>query len=230
MPPVRPAAAGRVFRPRSSLAAVIVGALVALAWAWAAVAAGGVPGLARQVPGILLAATGAYAVLVRPSVEVGPAGVTLRNVVRDVDVPWAALAEVRTRYALMLVTTDGRRFTAWAAPASGRHTDTRLTRREAGAIGWEPDADLPTASASSESHSGAVAAWIRREWSRAVETADPDEPDETPADTRGTSGTSGTRDTRGTIGPDPVPTVRVARGLLAVLAATLGLVVVAALT
>ena len=167
--PAGPTTTGRVLRPRSSIAAMIVGLVAALAWAWSAAADGGVLGLARQAPDILLATTLAYGVLVRPAVAIGPTGITLRNVVRDVDVPWAALAEVRTRFALTLVTTDGRRFTAWAAPASGRHTDTRLTRRELGAIGWDPADDLPTASASPESSSGAVAAWVRREWSRSIE-------------------------------------------------------------
>jgi len=199
-----PAAAGRVFRPRSSIAAAIVGVLVALAWAWFAIQDDGGPGLARQAPGILLTATLVYGVLVRPAVEVSPAGVTLRNVVRDVEVPWAAVAEVRTRYALTLVTTDGRRFAAWAAPASGRHTDARLTRREVGAIGWDPDQELPTASASSASHSGAVAAWVRREWCRALDAADH---------------------------PDPEPIVRthLARGVVVILGIASTLVVVTAL-
>lgn len=168
MPTARPTTTGRVFRPRSSSAAAIGWVLVTLAWAWFAMRDGGGPGLARQAPGMVLAATGVYGVLVRPTVSVSPAGVTLRNVVRDVEVPWAALAEVRTRFALTLVTTDGRRFAAWAAPASGRHADARLTRREAGAIGWDPEQALPTASASTASHSGAVAAWVRREWRLAV--------------------------------------------------------------
>lgn len=174
MPAAPPVTTGRVFRPRSSIAAAILWAAVTLVWAWFAVRDGGAPGLARQAPGVVLAATLVYAVLVRPTVEVSAAGVTLRNVVRDVEVPWAALAEVRTRYALTLVTTGGRRFTGWAAPASGRHTDARLTRREVSAIGWDPDRELPTASASTASHSGAVAAWVRREWRRAAEAGDPD--------------------------------------------------------
>ena len=163
------AVTGHVFRPRSSIAAAIGWALVTAAWCAIAVHDGGAPGLARQAPGIVLAATGVYAVLVRPAVEVSPTGVTLRNVVRDVEVPWAALAEVRTRYALTLVTTDGRHFAAWAAPAPGRHTDAGLTRREVGAIGGDPDGDLPPASASTAAPSGAVAAWVRHEWDRAID-------------------------------------------------------------
>lgn len=168
--PARQAEAGHTFRPRSAIAAAVGWGLVTLGWSWFAVHDGGLVGLVLQGPGMVLAATLVYAVLVRPAVEVTPTGVALRNVVRDVVVPWAALTEVRTRYALTLVTTDGRRFTAWAAPASGRHTDARLTLREVQTLGLGSDEELPTASASTASQSGAVAAWVRREWGRSVET------------------------------------------------------------
>lgn len=195
--PATPAGPSRRFRPRSSIAAAVAVILIALAWAWFAAADGGGPGLARQVPGIAFAVTLGYAVLVRPTVVVGPAGVTLRGVVRDVEVPWAALAEVRTRFSLTLVTVDGRRFAAWAAPASGRHTDTRLTRREVGALGGHLDHELPTASSSPASQSGAVAAWVRREWRQALET----DAAATPA------------------GPGPAVRTRPAQGVLVTLAA-----------
>lgn len=206
--PATPARPSRHFRPRSSITAALALILVTFAWAWFAAADGGGPGLARQVPGIVLAATLGYAVLVRPAVVVGPAGVTLRGVVRDVEVPWAALAEVRTRFSLTLVTVDGARFAAWAAPASGRHTDTRLTRREVGAIGGDHDHGLPTASSSPASHSGAVAAWVRREWRRAIETDAAATPD----------------------GPRPAVRTRPARGVLATLAAAALLTLAARVT
>lgn len=171
--PVVPAPPRRhVFRPHSAMAAAICWGAVTLGWVWFALHDGGLLALVRQGPSIVLAATLVYGVLVRPSVEVSPAGVSLRNVVRDVEVPWAALAEVRTRFALTLETTDGRRFTAWAAPASGRHTDTRLTVREVRTLGLGSDPDLPTASSSTASQSGAVAAWVRREWGRAIEVGE----------------------------------------------------------
>ncbi len=169
MPAAQP---GHVFRPRSSSAVAIGWGLVTVGWAWLALHDGGVAALVRQAPAIVLAATLVYGVLVRPSVEVSGSGVTLRNVVRDVEVPWAALTEVRTRYAFTLVTTDGRSFTAWAAPASGRHTDASLTSGEVAALGW-PGAggELPPTSASTASSSGAVAVWVRREWARAMDSS-----------------------------------------------------------
>lgn len=193
-----PRATGHVFRPRSAIVAVVCGGLIAIAWAWFAVHDGGWLALARELPGIVLAGTVVYAVLIRPSVEVSSACVALRNVVTDVDVPWGALAEVQTRYALTLVTADGRRFTAWAAPASGRHTDARLTRGEVRVLGWGADEELPPSSASTASHSGAVAAWVRRDWRRALEdsTVDGVRP---PADAAVADGVVRTRRARGVL-------------------------------
>ncbi|QTE28828.1 PH domain-containing protein [Pengzhenrongella sicca] len=167
------APSGQVFRPRSALPVAVVLALGALAWAGSAVVDDGAAGLLRQLPAIVLATTAAAAVLVRPTVTVGPAGVALRGVLRDVDVPWAELAEVRTQYALTLVTRDGRRFAAWAAPAAGRFADARLTPREVAAMGLDPARELPTVSGSVETPSGAVADWVRRAWDRAPEDEPP---------------------------------------------------------
>ena len=53
-----------------------------------------------------------------PSVVVHDAGVTLENPFRSIEVPWAALVHVDTRFALTLVTA-GKSYTSWAAPAPG---------------------------------------------------------------------------------------------------------------
>jgi hypothetical protein len=156
-----------VFRPASATVAAVAWSAVTLGWAWLAARDGGPLMLARQAPAMALAATVVYAVLIRPAVSVDGSGVHLRNVLRDVDVPWAALERVSTRFALTLHTRDGQQLRAWAAPASGRHVDARLTAGDVRALAWDEDEPL-TASASTSSPSGVAAAWVRREWRRAV--------------------------------------------------------------
>ena len=77
----------------------------------------GLGGVRFVAPLVLLAFAG-WALFWRPAVVVSDAGVELVNPLRDVGVPWEALAFVDTRYALTLGTGAGR-FSAWAAPAPG---------------------------------------------------------------------------------------------------------------
>lgn len=67
---------------------------------------------------LLLVAT-AWALYWRPEVEVSDGGVRVVNPWRTVHVPWPALDEVSDRWSLTLTTTDGRRVSAFAAPARG---------------------------------------------------------------------------------------------------------------
>ncbi|MDP9692857.1 UNVERIFIED_ORG: hypothetical protein J2X79_000386 [Arthrobacter globiformis] len=81
------------------------------------VVAGGVPALAGAAPLLLIAYLG-WLLFWRPAVVVHDAGVTIENPFRAISVPWAALVQVDTRYALTLV-TPSRSYGAWAAPAPG---------------------------------------------------------------------------------------------------------------
>jgi hypothetical protein len=87
----------------------------------------------------LVAVTTALACLFwRPAVVVDDAGVELRNLVRDVRVPWPALEELDTRYTLTLH-SGGRRYQSWAGAAPGRPSlgSWLLSGRGAGAgAGW----------------------------------------------------------------------------------------------
>lgn len=69
----------------------------------------------------------AWTVLWRPYLRVDDTGVRVRNVLESVDIPWAALIHVDTRFALSLH-TPRRQFSVWAAPAPGR-TGTAMARR-----------------------------------------------------------------------------------------------------
>jgi hypothetical protein len=124
----------------------------------------------RNLPGLVAVGAVAYAVLWRPEVVVDGHGVLLRNVARDVRVPWPALRDVQTRYALTLH-TDDTRYTSWAATAPGRPSALRSRRgplpdaRLADAR-WLPD--RPHHASSSRdlgADSGAAAFMVEQGWS-----------------------------------------------------------------
>lgn len=81
------------------------------------VVAGG-PGALSGVWPLLLIAYLGWLLFWRPAVVVHDAGVTIENPFRAITVPWPALVQVDTRYALTLI-TPGRNYGAWAAPAPG---------------------------------------------------------------------------------------------------------------
>ena len=71
----------------------------------------------------------AWTALWRPCVYVTDEAVSLVNVTFTVQIPWAALIQVDTRYSLTLM-TPRRNYSAWAAPAPGRPTTRRAARRD----------------------------------------------------------------------------------------------------
>ncbi len=106
-----------VFRPRTSgwftgLAVLVTaGALVRV------VASEGPSGLIVGWPLLGIALVGWW-LFWYPLVAVADDGVTVRNPLSTVQIPWDALIDVDTKYALKLVTPSGS-YTAWAAPAPG---------------------------------------------------------------------------------------------------------------
>ncbi len=158
--------AAQVFRPPVGVLVTVLWAVVTVVWLGAAALAGW-RSLLVQLPVALLVAGLVYATCTRPLVAVGPDGVLLRNVLRDVRVPWPALEAVETKYALTL-TAGGRRFAAWAAPAPSRFTTTRATPSDLRSLAWDPDDGPIPASATLRSDAGAAAALIRRFWTPPV--------------------------------------------------------------
>jgi len=94
-----------------------------LAWAVAVVglvvtvASAGAAALSSTAPLLLIAVLG-WQLFWMPAVVVHDGGATLENPFRSIEVPWAALVHVDTRYALTLVTAQ-KSYAAWAAPAPG---------------------------------------------------------------------------------------------------------------
>jgi hypothetical protein len=62
---------------------------------------------------VLLGLAFTWSVFVRPAVLIDAEGVTIRNIVRDVHIPWAALTDVTTRWNLKVMVGD-QGYNAWA--------------------------------------------------------------------------------------------------------------------
>ena len=102
-----------VFRQRSPLALAAVSAvtglllLVSLARHWAD------DPQPLFVAWVLFGLVFAWSVFVRPAVVLDDEGVTVRNVVRDVHIPWVRVTDIEFRWNLRVFVGD-RGYTAWA--------------------------------------------------------------------------------------------------------------------
>lgn len=158
-----------VFRPRSSRWILAIAGVVVAVGLVASVVTNGPQALVTAAPLLAVAAV-AWWLFWYPAVVVGPAGVELKNPVLTIDVPWAGLIHVDTKYALKLVTPGGS-YTAWAAPAPGvRGTHAgkpehmqNLPGTSYGAGGSVRPGDL------SNTDSGLAALLIRTEWERRID-------------------------------------------------------------
>ena len=145
--------------------------LAVCVWALAALMAGSLffvgPGapLLSLIPAVFFSVL-AWEALWRPYTAVTDDGVELRNVFRTIHIPWAALINVDTKYALTLY-TPGHRYVAWSAPAPGHLTSVRNSR----SVGSESQAG-PSASDEVRpgdlvnTESGQAAALVRGRWNR----------------------------------------------------------------
>jgi hypothetical protein len=144
------------------LSRVLLGAFVAIGAWWAVdLALRGRTGEAVLLGLWFVAAVAAMACLFwRPAVLVDGEGVELRNVVRDVRVPWAALDDVTTRYALTLH-AGGSSHQSWAGAAPGRGTGARRLPDAR----WNPGGANPgTPSRDLRADSGATAFMVEQGW------------------------------------------------------------------
>lgn len=81
------------------------------------------------IPWLGLAILALWAFYWNPRVIIDDDGVRMVNVLITAQIPWRAITEVESRWALALHTTAGK-FTAWAAPAAGGASAMRQARHE----------------------------------------------------------------------------------------------------
>ena len=128
------------------------------------------PGALGGIAPLALIAFMGWQLFWMPSVVVHDAGVTLENPFRSIEVPWAALVHVDTRFALTLVTAE-KSYTSWAAPAPGIWAAATPARRTSTACRQPPTVpasrsvpgDLKT------TDSGQAAMLVRARWHDLVE-------------------------------------------------------------
>lgn len=131
------------------------------------------------LPWVALFMTCCWAIFWRPSVEVSDAGVRMVNVTRTIDIPWPAVVDVETRYALTLDTAYGR-FSAWAAPAPGAGPALRTAMRNRPRRDTVTNADETVTSVTigdlAGTPSGDAAMFVRRRWERLKDAGHLDDP------------------------------------------------------
>lgn len=153
----------QVFRPRFGKWLTIVFTTFCLV-GLIGVAFSSQPGALLEVgPWLLLAAGICWALYWRPEVRVDDSGVTIRNVLRTIRVPWPAIQDVTTKYALTVETSYGN-VTAWAAPAPSRHAAMRTSKNELKTLPTMQKGSAVRPSDVPTTDSGAAAAVVRRHW------------------------------------------------------------------
>ena len=147
-----------VFRPRFApiLAYVwyVVGGLLALDL----IRRGDARSITLGLGVILLISVGLYAGAQRPSVIVDDLGLTMRNLVRDVYVPWHEVQRVGVVWALSIETAEGE-FRSWAVTAANPHRRSLARRKNIFGFGAPPPESFEEADDIS-SVPGAVSATI----------------------------------------------------------------------
>ena len=150
-----------VYRPLFARVLLVVAAAVVLWWDVDLLQRGRF-GTAVLITLWLVAALAALGALFwRPAVVVDADGVELRNVLRDVRVPWAALERIETRFALTLL-AGGRRHQSWAATANGRPGRARPSDVPSGEVAT--DAEPVPASGHVRTASGLTAYLVEQRW------------------------------------------------------------------
>jgi hypothetical protein len=111
----------QVFRPPYSRLLAITWFVIALIFAVDAAVNGSGDGRWLALAVLLFASAAVHALAFRPAVLVDDTGITLRNIVRDVHVPWGNVARIGARWSLTIDTlAPDRTWASWAITARNR--------------------------------------------------------------------------------------------------------------
>jgi len=94
-----------------------------------------------SLPALGVMALAALEILLRPGLRVSPRGVTVTNPFRTVELPWSQVADVSTRFQVVVETHSGERIRCWGAPTASRvgpRLDRSRGRAGGGVAGWAP--------------------------------------------------------------------------------------------
>jgi hypothetical protein len=164
-----------VFRPTFGRVLTVVVGAICVVTAVITMVDRGVSDLGRVAPWLALVAGACWAAFWRPRVEVSDGGVRIVNVTRTIDVPWPAIQNVETKWALKLVTAYGG-FTAWAAPAGGRGPARRASRIENNLLRRARITENLAAPTSLDGAAGDAAEIVRAHWTTLREAGHLDRP------------------------------------------------------
>lgn len=142
-----------------------VGAAVAVVLLADAALRGGWWNAALLSPWVALGVWAVYVGLYASAVTTDDEGILIQNLLRRIRVPWSAVADIRLRYQVVVVTADGARISCYGGPAA-RPASATLRRRGGGAGGaLRMTAEIRDAWRAAPSRPDAA---IRRDWDRAA--------------------------------------------------------------
>ena len=148
------------FRPRGGLILAVIALVICAIGLIGLTLAEGAEGLLAWFWPIAAFAWGVWLLYINPCVTVTEGFVEIRNILRTHRVPWGDVEDIESRYALTVMTRDGRRIRAWAAPAPGARHALATRRDEVSRTPGESDTRRPSDAEGTES--GDATTLVRR--------------------------------------------------------------------
>ena len=115
-----------LFRSRASSAGFYFLSIIFVGMVIQSIVSSGHKEIAFTIAWATFAITTFYALMHKPKIEIFDEGLEVVNPISRHTIPWGDVRSIDTRFSLSIVTNDGKRIHAWAAPAPGRYHSRRL--------------------------------------------------------------------------------------------------------